>query len=276
VNAIEQLALGVVALGRVLGESTRPAIWRAWLPVLAAQAAFVVLVAFGAHPLVSWFMAPLLRAITGGDPLHYPELFQRLAALCARADLVVVALLLPLGAGAATRRFAEAFGRAPTPGGVRNDALALVAVGLPAVLVGLVIQLGLDRMGGVRISGISRLVLAQLGALVAMGVQAATLYVFAEVTLGRRSVVGTFARLLPSFRSGFLPALVVLALLGLPMIAFAAVEPMAASGRWHDLPELAAVVAIARALLQTVLWMLAYGVATLVWLGGIVPEGEGW
>lgn len=275
-NAIEQLALGVVALGRVLAECARPAIWRAWLPVLAAQAAFVLLVAFGAHPLVSWFMAPLLHAITGGDPLHYPELFQRLASLCARADLVVIALLLPLGAGDATRRFAAAFGHAPAPGGVRHDALALVVVGLPAVIVGLVLQVGLDRLGSVRISGVSRLVLAQLGALVAMGVQAATLYVFAEVSLGRRGIRGTFARLLPSFRNGFLPALVALALLGLPMVAFAAIEPLAASGRWHDLPEMAAVVALARAVLQTVLWMLAYGVATLVWLGGIVPEGEGW
>ncbi len=275
-NAIEQLALGVVALGRVLGECLRPAVWRAWLPVLAAQAAFVVLVAFGAHPLVSWFMAPLLHAITGGDPLHYPELFQRLASLCARAELAVVALLLPLGAGAATRRFAEAFGRAPAPGRVRDDVPALVVVGLPAVIVGVVIQLGLDRVGGVRISGASRFLIAQLGALVAMGVQAATLYVFAEVSLGRRGVRGTFARLLSSLANGFLPAFVALALLGLPMVAFAAIEPMAASGRWHDLPEMAAAVALARALLQTVLWMLAYGVATLLWLGGLVPEGEGW
>ncbi len=275
-NAVEQLALGVVALGRALGASLRPAIWRAWLPVFAAQCVIVVLIAFAAHPAISWFMAPMLHAVTGGDPLHYPELFQRFAALCARADLAVVALLLPLGAGASTRRFGEAFGLASAPGRLRDDALSLIAVGLPAVLVGVAIQVGLDRLGGVRISGISRVVLAQLGALLMMGAQAATLYVFAEISLGRHGIARTLARILPSFASGFLPAFVALALLGLPMLGFAAVEPLAAAGRWHDLPELAAVVAIARAALQTVLWMLASGVATLVWMGGLVTEREGW
>ena len=271
-NIVEQLALGVVGLVRALGESWRPVVWRTWLPALFALLAVLGVLMFASHPALSWFMAPLLRATAGDEALRYPQLFQRLAGLCVRGDLLVATFVAPLCAGAATRRFAVAFGRPAPAGTVLGDAPALIVASLPAVLVAAGVQLALDALAGVRLSGFTRMLLPQFGVIVVTAAQAATLYVAAEVTLARRSALEALASVPGSLVHGFLPGFLVLALLGLPVMGVATAEPLAAAGRWQGLPELAAAVAALKACAQALVGLVGSGAATLVWLGAIASQ----
>ena len=275
-NGFEQVALGGICLARALRESWSPAVWRTWLPVLLARLAIVAALAGCAHPALSWAMAPLLRAASAEDALRFPQLFQRLASLAARGDLPVLLLIVPLCAGSATRSFAEAFG-APAPASHRmlREASALVLVSLPALIAGVAVQVALERLAGVRLSGFSRAVLPHLGLLLVLTVQAACFYLIAEIVLGGSGAPGALAAIPRSLAAGFVPALVVLALLELPMLAFAPIEPLAASGRWHGMPEAAVVVACVRAAVQTLTGLLAAGAGTLAWMSAVAPAEDG-
>lgn len=273
-NGFEQVALGGVCLARGLRAGFRPERWGAWLPLLLARLAIVTALAACAHPALSWAMAPLLRALAGEDALRYPQAFAHLAPFAARADLLAWALIGLPCAGRATRAFAAACG-APVPRvrGAVPEALLLIAAGLPAVLFVAATQTGLGVLAGFRMSAISRLLVQQAGAAAIITVQAATLYVVAEIVLRGANALEALAAIPRSLTAGFLPALVVLVLLALLLVPFAVLAPAAAAGRWHDLPEAAVVVAALRAVAATLVAIAATAAATLAWLA-VLAESE--
>jgi hypothetical protein len=274
VSLFEQVALGGICLARALREACRPAQWPAWLPLLLARLALVAALAGCAHPLLSWAMAPLVRAAAGDGALHFPQLFAVLGPLAARCEPIVWALVGLPCAGHATRRFAAAFGRpAPRDRGSARETATLILAGLPAVLVALAVPAALDAMSGVRLSGISRLLLPQAGALVVLAAQAATFYVVAEVVLGEANALEALAAVPRSLAPGFLPALVVLAVVSLPLLVFAPFEALAAAGRWHALPEAAVPFACLHAVALTFVSMVATGAGALAWMG-VLAEPE--
>ena len=274
-NLVELLALGALGLGRAAREAWRPACWRPWLPVLVIRLLVVLALGFAAHPALAWFMAPLLRAVSGDAALRFPAGLQRLALLAAHADVLVAALVVPVAAGLASRRFAAAFGSpAAAPRSAAGRTLALVVASLPAVLVSVAAQLAVERLAGVRLSAISRLMLPQLAALVVLMTQAACFYVVAEVAVGGASGPGAIAAIPRAFGHGAVPALVALVVLSLPLVPFPRIETAASGGRWLAMPELALLVELARVCLSTALAVLGCGAATLVWLGVIAPQEE--
>ena len=140
-NGFEQLALGWQCLWHTRREILRLELWGPWLALLSAQAVVIALLAFAAHPLVSWFMVPLLRATTAEDIVRYPELLRRLPALAAEAAVVLGLLLGSLTVGVATRQFADCFRGAPVRAALAwSEALrrwpALLVSALPVALVG--------------------------------------------------------------------------------------------------------------------------------------------
>ena len=107
-SALEQLALAGQALWLTLREIRAGRLWVPWLALGALLlAALMALVGF-AHPLLSWAVAPLVRAIGGEPALHYPDFYRTLPFLYSRVDLVLGTLAGAVATGWSTRALARA------------------------------------------------------------------------------------------------------------------------------------------------------------------------
>lgn len=276
-NLLEQLTLAWQALRHTVPQLVRPRLWLWALPLAAAELLVVALLWYAAHPLVSWFMVPLLRAASGADTLHYPRIFEVMPALFSRADLVIGAVVGSIAFGAATPAFAERFRGEPVRpwpalGGALRRAGALVLVLLPfnLLLIGLdvVLRIGVLRHGGGLIGRVAPL--ATTGA--SLVVQAAFFYAVALVVLEGRSARDALRALPATWRPGFLAALLVsvvcfgiVTALHLPFLS-----PRLLVDR--GVPELAGwltVVQIGAGLLNG---FLLTGAATLLYLSAVRPR----
>lgn len=279
-SPLEQLAIGWIALARTARESRT---WAVWVPVIAAFAAQVTLVSalvFAAHPLLSWGMAPVVRALSSDDALRYPELYRWLPTLVSRVSLWFLPVLGPLLAGWVTVLFAQAFrGERPQPlpafGQTWSRAGTLVLASLPFHLVLLAVALGESHLTDGRISQVTRLIAPRVAFGVCVFVQAVLLLVAPLVLLERRSLRETITGLPGAARVAFLGALMIAAItsaLRLPFDAWAGKSvSMVASG----LPEKVAVVVLLRAFAHALAMVLAAGAAALLHRS-VLAERDEW
>ncbi len=279
-NALEQLALGSQCLARGWREAGRRELWLAWLPVLAARIGVLALLVWCAHPLVSWLLAPMLRAAEGDGVLRYPELFRRLPPLAGRADLFVAAVLAPLSAGVATLTLAPVFrGQACSPGAAWREALprwpALVIANLPATAAMIGLQFALTALPGARVSGMTRMLAPYAAWVVEMLAQTAFFYASALVVLEHRSAWSAVAAIPGTLGRGFLPALFVTATLWLFLAPLQWLGGQRELIVARGLPELVALVVLLRAGLATGLGLIASGAATLAYLGALAGREDG-
>lgn len=279
-NGLEQIAFGWQCLLGALAAGRRREVWAPWLVLFALQASALVLVAFAAHPAVSWFAAPLLVRAEGEDVLRYPELFRRLPAVVRDVGLLAGLVVTPLVAGAGTRLFERAFrGAAPAPAAAFREAAgraaALLLAGLPVALLALAVRATLDQLGLVRLSGLSRAAAPYAASVAMLFARAALAYTPALVVCGRRSGPAALAAVFSTWSRGFVPVLVVL--LALAPFGAAAVAGSAAAVRVVDrgLPEWVTLAMLARVAVETLVAMLACGAATLAYLGAVErPESR--
>lgn len=277
-NALEQVAFGWQCLLGALRACRASAIWTPWAGLFALQAAGVLTSWWGAHPALSWFIGPLLRAVEGDGALRYPELFRRLPDLARDAGLVTGALVLPVLAGVSTRLFERRYrGEALAPRTAWAEGLsragALLIAALPVTLVAIGLQAMLQALPHVRLSGVARALAHPAADAALLFVRIACAYAAALVVLDGRSGLRALAGIPATWAAGFVPAAVaVLALVPAGLLASAAVT---ASLAFVDrgVPEAVAVAVLARAAAGALLAMLATGAVTLAWMGVVgAPE----
>jgi hypothetical protein len=254
-----------------------PRLWLWTIPLLAVQLPLVLLLWYAAHPLVSWFMAPLLDRLAGPASLHYPRLFALMPGIFDRADAVLGALVGSIAFGAATPAFAAAFrGEAVSARAALARAFArapqLVLVLLPFNLL----LLGIDLFGralGPMVAG--RKIAVALPLLVtgsALAMQAAFFYAVALVMLegyGARAAL----RALPStWRPGFSAAWIVSAvtLFLLALARLPGVTPALLVER--GVPELSGWLTVWHVATGLVNGFVLTGAATLLYLVAVAPE----
>lgn len=280
-NPLEQVAFGWQCLLGSLRACRSPAIWGPWSALFGLQALGVVACWWGAHPALSWAIAPLLRALEGDAALRYPELFRRLPDLARDAGLVTGALAMPVLAGVSTRLFERSF-RAGTVGENATRAAwaeglsrwgALLLVALPVTLVALGLQGALRALDAVRLSSIARSLAFPAADAVLLAVRVACAYAAALVMLGGLGGVRALVRIPSTWSSGLVPAAVALGLLAPAGILAAAVVTASPAFIDRGAPEWVVVAVLLRAAVGAALGMLATGAATLAWLGDVAQSG---
>lgn len=278
-NPLEQLAVGWLATGRSVREWRT---WAPWAPALAgalAHSALVLAIVFAAHPLLSWAMAPWLRAVSGDDALRYPELFRRLPGIVTRADRWWMPLYSPLLAGWATALFAVTFhGRERLPATSRRETLGrastLVLASLPFHLLIAAIAVGESSMLAGRVSTVTRALAPQVAQLLATVVRAVLLLVAPVVVLERRGLRGTLIALPGAAQHAFLGALMIAVLASLLPMPFDAWAARSAALVASGLPEKVAVVVLLRGAAQAVSLVFAAGAAALLHRSVLHDRGD--
>jgi hypothetical protein len=279
VNALEQVAFGWQCLLGAVRGCRASAIWAPWAGLFALHAAGVLTSWWGAHPLLSWFIAPMLRAVEGEGALRYPELFRRLPDLARDAGLVTGALVLPVLAGVSTRLFARRYrGEALAPRTAWGEGLAragaLLVAALPVTLVAIGLQGMLQALPQVRLSGVARALAHPAADAALLFVRVACAYSAALVVLGGRSGPRALLAIPSTWAAGFVPAAV--AILVLVPVGLLASAGVSASLAFVDrgAPEAVALAVLARAAVGAMLAMLASGAVTLAWLGAVEAREE--
>jgi len=278
-NGFEQLALGWQCLWHTRREILRIELWGPWLALLLAQALVIALLAFAAHPLVSWFMVPLLRATTMEDIVRYPELFRRLPGLAAEAAVVLGLLLGSLTVGVATRQFADRFRGAPAQAPLAwSEALrrwpALLISALPVALVGLLVQRLPESLSGVRMSSLTRNLLPEIFGAFGILLTALLLYTTALVMIERRGVLVALREVPTTWKRGFLAAFVVVVLVTLVRLPLDRLTLASRVIVDRGIPELAIALALAQATVSAFAGFLMTGAATLVYLTVVADREE--
>lgn len=278
-NAFEQLALGWQCLWHTRRELLRLELWGPWGVLLLAQAAGIGLLAFAAHPLVSWFMVPVLRATTAEDIVRYPELLRRLPGLAAQFGVVCGLLLGSLTAGAATRQFADHFrGARVRPDVAWSEALprwpALLLAALPVALVGLLVQRLPDLLLGVRMSSLSRSLLPEVFNLLGLLLTSLLLYTTALVMIERRSGLAALRQVPATWKRGLIPAFVVVLVVSLVRLPLDRLTLASRVIVDRGIPELAVVLALAQATVAAFAGFLMTGAATLLYLTVVADREE--
>ena len=275
---LEQLTLAWQALWHTLVRAWRPALWLWVTPLAAVQLVVVLLFWNAAHPLTSWFMAPLLVRAAGAQALHYPHLFELMPGLFDRVDAVIGALVGSIAFGAATPAFAAAFrGEEVHPRRALERAFALaprlVLVLLPFNLLLCAIDFAGSHVLGPMLAGrtIAR-ALPFFLTLSALVVQSGFFFAVALVVLeglGARAAL----RALPStWRPAFLAALIVSAIT-LFLLTFARL-PGVTPGLLVErgVPELAGWLTVWHVATGLVNGFVLTGAATLLYLVAVAPE----
>lgn len=276
-SPLEQVAFGWQCLLGSLRACRSPGIWGPWLALFGLQALGVLACWWGAHPALSWAVAPLLRAIEGDAALRYPELFRRLPDLARDAGLVTGALAMPVLAGVSTRLFERSFrsGAAAT-GSAWAEGLsrwgALLIVALPVSLVALGLQGGLRSLDAVRLSSVARSLAPPAADAVLLAVRAACAYAAALVVLGGLGGVRALLRIPSTWSAGLVPAAVALGLLAPVGVLASAVVTASPGFIDRGAPEWVVVAVLLRAAVGAALGMLACGAATLAWLGSVAES----
>lgn len=278
-TVLEQWVLGVQCVLRTLRESGRMCVWRPWGPAFGVFAALLALLVLAAHPLVSWAMAPLVRALAGDRALRYPGVFLELPGLLGRCAIGVDALVLPLATGVTTLLFADVFRGARPEASLawersRGRWLALIALGLPACLAALGVQWLLAQLPAIRLSDASRALVPPLGVLAIFLVRAACFWLAPALLLERRSVPQVFAAIPGTFARGFLPAASALGLLALAQWPFRVLLERSSLAVDRGAPELVAFACLLWVALHLAVACLGAGAATLLHLAALAPERQ--
>jgi len=275
VSPLEQVALAWQGLVRTARLLSRPGLWVPWAPLAAAQG-LVVLALWGfAHPLVSWFMAPLLRGVAGEQALHYPAALRAMPALYAQADRAIAAVLAPVVVGAATALFADAFrDRPPRPAAAcrlaTRRAGTLVLAQLPFHLsAGALAWAGEWLAGGPHAAALARRAAgpAVLGG--TLVIQSLFLYVAALVVIEGLGLRAAFAALPRTWERGFWAAVTLGAGLLLPPLALQQVAARSIRAAEGGIPELTAWLVVAQGVTGLLGTFVLSGGATLVYLAAI-------
>lgn len=214
-NLLDQLTLAWQSLRHTVPQLWRPRLWLWALPLGAVQLLVIASLWNAAHPLVSWFMAPLLVTVSGADTLHYPRIFELMSGIYGRADALIGALLGSVAIGAAIPAFAAHFRGEPVHprvalGEAFRRAPQLIAVLLPfnvaLLLLDVVVRTWLaPRLGGGLVGRV--LPLAVTG--FSLFIQAAFFYAAPLVMIEGRSALAALRELPATWRHGFLAALFV-------------------------------------------------------------------
>jgi len=278
VSVLEQVTLSWQALRHTLPQLVRLPLWIWVLPLAALQLALVVLLWNAAHPVFSWFMAPLLVRLGGEDLLHYPRIFERMPGLLAQADLVIGAVLGPIVIGAAIPAFAARFRgekveavRALGEGFRRAPALVLALLPLNALLFAATGPLG--AMLGAR-GGMAARLAPLVVAVASLAVQAAFFYVAPRVVLERGSAWAALRAVPATWAPGFVPALLVsigTVVLLLPLQAPGVTASLLVE---RGTPELAGVLTLLGRVAGWINMFILTGAATLLYLGVVRKREE--
>lgn len=277
-SALERILFGWQCLLESVRACRSAAVWGPWLVLFSLHALAVAALAWAAHPAISWFMAPGLRAVEGDAALRYPGLFLRLPLLARDAGLVIGALALPVLAGVWTRLFERRFRQAPAaPGGAWAEGFsrsgALVVAALPVTVAAFGLHEMLHNLHLVRLSSVARSLAPPAADAALLFVRITCAYAAALVVLGRRSGPGALAAIPGTWSTGFVPAAV--ALLSLSPFGVLATAFVSASEGLvhHGVPEWAVAGILARAAIGALLAMIATGAVTLAWQGGATERG---
>lgn len=273
---LEQLALAMLSFGHALREARRPAAWLPWSLVLVASLLALVALSWCAHPLLSWFMAPLLRVSAGEDGLRYPGLYRRLPRIVADIRLVLDALVVPVAFGGSVLAFAAAYrGRDADPGALLRETLGrapvFVLAALPVWLAEVGLRAAVAALPGIRLASLTRALAPHAADVALVLVRATFFYAVVHAALARRGPLAAIASVPGSFRDGFVPALLTLVVLGVPLAVLDAVAAGPFAAFASRVPESALLLAVLRDLLAALAGVLAAGTATLVWLGALAP-----
>ena len=277
---LEQVTLAWQALWHTLVRAWNPRLWLWAIPLISVQLLVVAILWWAAHPIVSWFMAPLLVGVAGPGALHYPHLFELLPGLFDRADTVIGTCVGSVAFGAATPAFAAAFRGKPVNARASlarafTQAPQLVLVLLPfnVLLVG--IELAGTWLTPKVAGGKIGLALPLLVTGSALAAQAAFFYAVALVSLegcGARAAL----RALPStWRPGFGAALIVstVTLFLLSVARLPGVTPALLVER--GVPELGGWLAVWHVVTGVVNGFVLTGAATLLYLVAVAPQRQG-
>ncbi len=270
-NALEQLILGWECLGSALRALTRPAAWAVWLPYALLRFGLLAGFAIGAHPLVSWAMAPLIRALAGEGALHYPELFRALPALDASTGAVLLATAGLWCSGAAAFQVHARASRAPLPaaaclGHAARRYPALLLATLPALALAWVLGDGVAMWLDARGSGPMTVRLISLAAaVVALCVAAWFAWLTPVVAAGRHGPRDAWHELGRLAARGYPAALLITLVTTLPSLPLWFV--MRTVTRWIDRgkPEMVAVMLAGAIALTLLTRMIATLAITLAW-----------
>jgi hypothetical protein len=276
VNLLEQVAFAGASFGHALRASRRTAAWLPWLLVPGASLLALVALAWCAHPLLSPVMAPLLRASVGEEALRYPGLYRSLPKVLGGIRFVLDGLLLPVAFGGSALAFAALYrGREPGAGEVLRETLRLAPVfvlaALPAWLAEAVLRAAVAALPGIRLASVTRALAPHAAVAALVMVRATFFYVVVHAALARRGPVAAVASVPGSFRDGFVPALLTLIVLGVPLAALDAVAAGPFAAFVSRVPESAMLLAMLRDVVAGLAGVLAAGTATLVWIAALAP-----
>ncbi|MEO5989218.1 MAG: hypothetical protein ABIU54_08090 [Candidatus Eisenbacteria bacterium] len=278
-NVFEQVALGWQCLWHARHELPRAELWGPWVAMLVVQSVVIGALAFAAHPALSWWMVPLLRAVTHEDVVRFPELLRRLPGLAAQVAVVLGWVLGSLTAGAATRQFADRFAGAGVRSGVAwREALSrwpsLLLVALPVALVGWIVRALPGAIAGVRMSSISRRLLPELLSGAELVLVASLLYTTALVMIERCGAFAALREVPRTWARGFVPALVVVLLVSLLRMPINRLALSSALIVDRGVPELAVALALVQAAVGVLAGFLLTGSATLLYLSALTTREE--
>ncbi|MBI1799886.1 MAG: hypothetical protein HYR73_09420 [Candidatus Eisenbacteria bacterium] len=271
-NAFEQVAVAWQALLRSAAKLRRAGMWIPLLVFGATQ--FLVLASLWsfAHPLVSWFMVPLLHRIGGDGLLRYPNVFRVMPALFGQADLALGATVGAISVGALTIRFAAGARGTPIGAGsalglAARRALPLVLANLPFNVLVFALSFGLDwwlasRGSGGAVRKFSGLVVLS-GSIV---LQSVFFFVTCEVVLAGHGVLGALAAVPRAAARGFWAAMFLGVLLVLPLLPIQMLSGRSSMLIDRGSPELVGWMLVAQIVIELVIWFLLAGGATLIYL----------
>lgn len=279
-NLLERILFGWQCLLEAVRACRAAAVWGPWAVLFGLHATAVAACAWAAHPLLSWLLAPPLRALEGDAVLRYPELYRRLPLLARDAGLVLGALALPVVAGVWTRLFERRFRRSPGgTGAAWAEALsrsgALLVAALPVTLAALGLHAMLQNLSLVRLSGLARSVAPPAADAALLFVRITCAYAAALVVLGRRPGLRALVELPSTWREGFVPAAVALLLLAPVGVGASALVSATAGFIERGAPEWVVAGILVRSATGALLAMVATGAVTLAWLGGAAGRGSG-
>lgn len=279
-NTLEQVAFGWQCLLGSLRACRSVAVWGPWALLFALQAAGVLVSCWGAHPLLSWFVAPLARAVEGDEALRYPELFRRLPNLARDVGLLSGALALPVLAGVSARLFERRFrGSRAAPGSAWAEGLsragALLVAALPVTLAAIGLQTALQALPQVRLSSVARAFAPPVADAALLFVRVTCAYAAALVVLGGRSGPRALLEIPSTWAAGFVPAAVALLLLVPVGVLASALVTASVAMVDRGWPEAVAAAVLVRAAAGALLDMLASGAITLAWMGSVADEPGG-
>ncbi|HET9327227.1 MAG TPA: hypothetical protein VFQ05_10665 [Candidatus Eisenbacteria bacterium] len=279
-SALEQIVLAFQSLAHAIREIFRPSLWVPWLAVLAVQLLVIGSLWWFAHPAVSWLLAPVLERLAGESALRYPNIFQLMPELYARADVLIAILVGAIAGGASTTLFAAVFAGQPLLAGqglrrALSRALPLVLANLPLSLLLLGFSFGLEwwlaeRDGPALIARLAPILTIGL----AVMLQALFLWVNPLLMLGRLSLIETLASLPRAASHGAWAALTMAAAASIPLLPVQMLAHGSNRIVSHGTPEMVGWLVVMQALIAIVTAFVLTGGSVLAYQSLVGPALE--